>query len=75
MNYKFKLKGLKTPDGTKSLPQGQTARQMGKNDLWIAVTASVLRAMLLTTDHDFDHLGTVFVDVVYIDPKLTGSDV
>ena len=59
----------------KPLPQGQTARQMGKNDLWIAATASVLRATLLTTDHDFDHLDKVFVDVVYIDPKLKGSDV
>lgn len=59
----------------KPLPQGQTARQMGKNDLWIAATASVLRGTLLTTDHDFDHLDKVFVDVVYIDPQLKGSDV
>jgi tRNA(fMet)-specific endonuclease VapC len=48
---------------------------MGKNDLWIAATASVLKAILLTTDHDFDHLDKVLVEVVYIDPKLTGSDV
>lgn len=59
----------------KPLPQGQTARQMGKNDLWIEATASVLRGTLLTTDHDFDHLDKVFVDVVYIDPQLKGSDV
>ena len=59
----------------KPLPQGQTARQMGKNDLWIAATASVSRATLLTTDHDFDHLDPVFVEVIYIDAKLTGSDV
>lgn len=57
----------------KPLPQGQTARQMGKNDLWIAATASVLRATLITTDHDFDPLDKVFVEVVYIDPKLTGA--
>ncbi|HUE81388.1 MAG TPA: type II toxin-antitoxin system VapC family toxin [Pyrinomonadaceae bacterium] len=62
-------------DSSKPLPKGQTARQMGKNDLWIAATASALRATLLTTDHDFDHLNTVFIDVVYIDPKLTASDV
>lgn len=30
---------------------------MGKNDLWIAATASVLNLELLTTDSDFDHLG------------------
>ena len=29
---------------------------MGKNDLWIAATAHVTGARLLTTDHDFDHL-------------------
>ena len=58
-------------NSAKPLPNGQTARQMGKNDLWIAATASVIKATLLTTDHDFDHLHTVFVDIVFIDPKLT----
>lgn len=29
---------------------------MGKNDLWIAATAHVTGATLLTTDRDFDHL-------------------
>lgn len=32
------------------------ARRMGKNDLWIAATASALNAVLVTTDQDFDHL-------------------
>lgn len=40
-----------------------TARNMGKNDLWIAATASVLNAKLLTTDADFDHLNGVYVDL------------
>ena len=62
-------------DPARPLPKGQTARQMGKNDLWIAATASVLKAKLLTTDHDFDHLDGVFVEVNYIDPKLMPSDV
>lgn len=31
-------------------------RKMGKNDLWIAATASVTGAVLLTTDADFDLL-------------------
>jgi len=39
-----------------------TARNMGKNDLWIAATASVLNAQLLTTDKDFDHLKSEFLD-------------
>lgn len=34
---------------------GKSSRNMGKNDLWIAATAHVLNAELLTTDSDFDH--------------------
>lgn len=44
-------------------PLGLTARNMGKNDLWIAATASVLNIKLLTTDTDFDHLNGVFLEV------------
>ena len=57
------------------LPTGERARVMGKNDLWIAATSSVLKATLLTTDHDFDHLDGVFLEVIYIDQKLTLADV
>lgn len=56
------------------LPRGQSARTMGKNDLWIAATASVLNARLLTTDHGFDHLSGIFLEVVYIDQALTPTD-
>lgn len=38
------------------MPLGSSARNMGKNDLWIAATASVANATLLTTDKDFKHL-------------------
>lgn len=44
-----------------------TARNMGKNDIWIAATASVLDAVLLTTDNDFDHLNEEFLSVAKID--------
>ncbi len=54
------------------LPPGVTSRNMGKNDVWIAATASVLQATLLTTDHDFDHLNGVFLTVNYID-QASGS--
>lgn len=47
-------------------PLPHTARNMGKNDLWIAATASVLSATLLTTDSDFDHLNKVFLPVAVI---------
>lgn len=44
-----------------------SARNMGKNDIWIAATASVLNATLLTTDNDFDHLDNEFLPVAKID--------
>lgn len=40
----------------KPLPNGMTSRNMGKNDIWIAATASLTNTTLLTTDGDFDHL-------------------
>jgi len=49
---------------TQSLPT--TARNMGKNDLWIAATASVLEVPLITTDKDFQHLNVVFLELQYI---------
>lgn len=43
---------------------------MGKNDIWIAATASVTGARLLTTDKDFDHLDGVYLERDWIDPVL-----
>jgi predicted nucleic acid-binding protein len=40
-----------------------SAKNMGKNDLWIAATASVLSATLLTTDNDFSHLQDHFLQI------------
>jgi len=40
-----------------------SSRNMGKNDLWIAATASVLKIKLLTTDKDFSHLNGEFLDL------------
>jgi tRNA(fMet)-specific endonuclease VapC len=48
-------------------------RSMGKNDLWIAATARVFDAVILTTDRDFDHLAPAFVHVEWIDPTLPTS--
>lgn len=45
-------------------------RDMGKNDLWIAATARVTGAILLTTDRDFDHLDGAFLSRDWIDPTL-----
>lgn len=45
------------------LPKGITARNMGKNDLWIAATAYTINAKLVTTDKDFDHLDGTFLGI------------
>ena len=47
----------------KDRPLSISARNMGKNDLWIAATASILNATLLTTDLDFNHLHNVFLNL------------
>jgi tRNA(fMet)-specific endonuclease VapC len=61
-------------DPARPLPVGLSARNMGKNDVWIAATASVLGAKLVTIDRDFDHLNGIFLDVVYVDQSLTSAD-
>lgn len=51
----------------KNRPLNISARNMTKNDLWIAATASVLDIPLITTDKDFAHLHNVFLDIILID--------
>ncbi len=41
-----------------------SARNMGKNDLWIAASASITQSTLLTLDKDFEHLQHHFLDIV-----------
>ena len=38
-----------------------SAHKMGKNDLWIAATAAVAQATLISTDDDFTHLNGLFL--------------
>ena len=45
------------------LPAGMSARNMGKNDLWIAATALYFDVELHTTDKDFDHLAPLGLKV------------
>lgn len=42
-------------------PLNSSAKNMGKNDLWIAATAHVANAELVTMDGDFDHLNSHFM--------------
>lgn len=51
-------------------PLGMSSRNMGKNDLWIAATASILEATLLTTDLDFKHLHPTFLQLECIKINL-----
>ncbi len=44
-----------------------SARNMGKNDLWIAATASTYNLTLVTTDKDFSHLKGTYLDLEIID--------
>lgn len=48
-------------------PKG--ARNMGKNDIWIAACAKASGATLLTTDKDFDHLNPETLAVKFVDPS------
>ena len=44
-----------------------TSRNMGKNDLWIAATAHVTGATLITADKDFGHLSPYFLKLEQVD--------
>jgi tRNA(fMet)-specific endonuclease VapC len=43
-------------------------RTLGQNDLWIAATASVVGATLLSTDKDFEEVEGAQLKHVWIDP-------
>ena len=47
-------------DKNNPLSKNITARNMGKNDLWIAATTKYIDAELITTDKDFLHLKNIF---------------
>lgn len=49
-----------------SKPLPNSSRNMGKNDLWIAATASILEVPLITTDKDFEHLDEVFLELEHV---------
>ena len=57
---------------SQSHPDG--ARNMGKNDLWIAACPKATGAILLTTDNDFTHLIPDHLDGEVIDPAAAQPD-
>ena len=50
------------------LAPGTSARNMGKNDIWIATTALAFDMELHTTDNDFDHLPAFGLRLVKYNP-------
>jgi len=46
-----------------------SAKPMGKNDMWIAATALVTNATLLTSDGKFMHLDKAFINIKFYHPK------
>lgn len=51
----------------KTMKSSFSARNMGKNDIWIAATASALQVPLITTDKDFKHLDGEFIELILVD--------
>ncbi|MCB9041874.1 MAG: PIN domain-containing protein [Lewinellaceae bacterium] len=43
-----------------------SSRNMGKNDIWTAATASIYGLKLITTDKDFDHLKEEYINLEQI---------
>jgi tRNA(fMet)-specific endonuclease VapC len=51
----------------KDNPLGDSSRNMGKNDLWIAATTSITNSKLITSDKDFNHLNGRYLDLILIE--------
>jgi tRNA(fMet)-specific endonuclease VapC len=49
------------------------ARNLGKNDLWIAATALQTGLPLLTTDKDFQFLSPNPLTVLWVDPDISAN--
>lgn len=62
---------VKISEADRNWPKG--ARNMGKNDLWIASTALHTGLALLTTDQDFVFLNNNPIQVLWIDPNQGSS--
>ena len=52
-------------------PPPKPAVAMNQNDLWIAATAHVSRASLLSTDTDFEHLDNIWLKFNHIDQNVS----
>jgi len=57
----------------KDRPLNGSAKNMGKNDLWIAATACVAKAGPVTMDGDFDHLNDEFLTIHKYCPSGLGN--
>lgn len=57
---------LVSPQGA---PPPKPAVPMKQNDMWIAATAHVSRATLVSTDKDFTHLDKSWLTLAYVTPE------
>ena len=53
-------------------PPPSPAVSMKQNDIWIAASAHVSQATLLSTDKDFEHLHNIWLDYAYVDQGHAG---
>ena len=53
-------------------PPPTPAVSMKQNDIWIAASAHVSEATLLSTDKDFEHLHNIWLDYAYVDQRIVG---
>lgn len=51
----------------------RTHQTVGKNDIWIAATAKVTGAVLLTTDRHFDQFHPAHINRIWIDATVAKS--
>ena len=63
-----KIDAFSKRKGTDSMGNllNDSAKTIGKNDLWIGATAHTLNVPLMTADGDFDHLQKTFIEIIKI---------
>ena len=56
-------------ESQENFPPPKPSRTMNQNDLWIAATAHIYDATLLSSDNDFQHLKGVWIKFEYLKQK------
>jgi tRNA(fMet)-specific endonuclease VapC len=68
MDYLLDSNNILTSSRTDTTtPVKFSSRNMGKNDLCIAATASAVDLQLVTMDKDFNHLTPSYINLLYVE--------